>query len=359
MEYIIHHLELIEPPTQRSFFEDEVRKKISRIEKVLRQYRKEVLLELFLKKEGNLFVITASLALLEKILTVEEEGFKPVAVINFVFDTLKNLVARQLQVERKEHLYKRKNKVNNFLENTTTSPAEQEKPDKKSFAQFIQKIFPEIEQYIKNEIRRKPVLARLTRKRMVEMDEIVDKIYLHLYTELEKKPDIGEKLVLWAFSLAGRKINELDEKYALKKLVSTEPLTNEEMRQMEEELTANADTEPVLAEDVDENSFGLNGFDLPEILADAGIEEDIINKTELDDKENDINRILQQLPGGQRSIFELYYLYRFSIPEIGQINNMRIGKVDELLQTAREQFTDLVKETTDHRQQATRPGIRG
>jgi ribosome-associated translation inhibitor RaiA len=122
MEYIIHQLELIEPPTQRSFFEDEVKKKVSRIEKVLRDYRKQVMLEIFLKKEGNLFVITASLALLQKILTVTEEGFKPVAVINFVFDRLKNLVANQLRLERKEHLYKRKNRLNDLAEYSNIYP---------------------------------------------------------------------------------------------------------------------------------------------------------------------------------------------------------------------------------------------
>jgi RNA polymerase sigma factor (sigma-70 family) len=185
------------------------------------------------------------------------------------------------------------------------------------------------------------------------MDETVDKVFLHIYTELQEKPDISEKLVLWAFSLADRKINELNEEYARQfiKLVSTAQLSSEEMRQMQEDLTANADINPVPSEESDENSFGLDGFDLPEILSDAGIEEDIINKADLDEQEDDINRILLQLPAEEVSVFELYYLYRFSIPEIAQIKNMRTNKVDELLHDARKQFM----QTTDDGRQTTQP----
>jgi RNA polymerase sigma factor (sigma-70 family) len=181
----------------------------------------------------------------------------------------------------------------------------------------------------------------------------VDKVFLHIYTELQEKPDISEKLVLWAFSLADRKINELNEEYARQfiKLVSTAQLSSEEMRQMQEDLAANADINPIPAEESDENSFGLDGFDLPEILSDAGIEEDIINKADLDEQENDINRILLQLPAEEVSVFELYYLYRFSISEIAQIKNIRTNKVDELLHDARKQFM----QTMDDGRQTTQP----
>src|SRR6202022_2234275 len=97
MEYIIHHLDLVEPANQRHFFVEEVQKKKARLEKILLHYPKTALLEIFVKKEGDQdYTVTITLNLKGKELITKESGAKPVLVVNNALDKLRNIVREEL-----------------------------------------------------------------------------------------------------------------------------------------------------------------------------------------------------------------------------------------------------------------------
>ena len=119
MEYKIHQLAHVSPANQQSFFEEEVRKKVARLQKILRDYPHVPLLEIFVKKEGSLeYFITATMTMRGKTLTAEEKGTQPVIVVNNVLDKLRGLLKKFLQFERKEFLHERKRNSQDLAENS-------------------------------------------------------------------------------------------------------------------------------------------------------------------------------------------------------------------------------------------------
>jgi hypothetical protein len=346
MEFRIHQLSLIEPANQQPFFEEEVRKKMSRIEKILGGYPKELLLEILIKKEGHIYVIKGSLTMRSKVLIVEEKGTKAVILANNVLDNMRVLIRKQLTEERKEYLSQRKSRTHHKIEHANSLKKEQgQKEDKSSSSVFTKRIVPEMEKYVKKEIHRNPVLASLIKKGLIEPADIIDEVYLDLYAHFQKTRTAGEKFVLEAFTLSDKKVNELGVKYSkqFKQVVSTELLTKKEMSEMVEELTANAEFKPVLTEEVEQEFFAPDEYNLQEILTDAGAEEEILDKADSAIKSMHIQKLLRELPEEHQSIFELYYLYRFSAGEISQIKNMSESRIEELLRGVRTILLQSVK----------------
>jgi DNA-directed RNA polymerase specialized sigma24 family protein/ribosome-associated translation inhibitor RaiA len=347
MEYKIHHLDLVSPASQQPFFEQEVMGKMERLQKILKSYPHELVIDIYVKKEGNDYIITASLSLPGKKLTAEEKGSQPVLLVINVLDRLRGLIKKQIQLQRKEFLYKRKTKFQDLAEN---SRAELEnrtrKKDSGSFVQFAKQILPEIQKHIRKEIWRKPVLARLIKKNLIELNDIIDEVYLHLYETLQKNSDAPEKLVLWTLAESDKKIKELTKKYSkqFKDAVSTEKLNNQEYDELREELTANADFKPELVDELEEKFFSPGEYDLHEILTDAGAEEEIINKAGLDDENIDIEKMLREFPEEQQSVFELYYRYRFGVDEIAHIKNKNENEIEEWLHDIRTYLLESVME---------------
>src|ERR1700704_4452553 len=100
MEYKIHHLDLVSPDSQQPFFEEVVTKKVGRLQKILKHYPHELVVDVFVKKEGNLEnVITASIAMPGKKLAAEEKGTQPVLLVANVLDKLKDLIKKQIQLQ--------------------------------------------------------------------------------------------------------------------------------------------------------------------------------------------------------------------------------------------------------------------
>lgn len=337
MEYKIHHLDLVEPSNQQPFFEEEVHKKMRLLQKILRRYPKELVVEIFVNREGNHdYSVTASLDLKSKEVAVKERGSKAVIVVNNALDKLRTLLIEQIRLERREHLHKRKNRFHSVV---TTMPSIKEamkKEDRDAFTTLARKGLAELEQYIKRQVSRKPVLVQLLKKNIISVDDIVDEVYGEFYQELKADADASEKLVLWLYAFADREINRLNEQYGkeFREHLSTEQLSIKEWKEMQEELTANADFMPVLTEELDDQFYAPGSFDLVEILSDAGAEEEILTRAESGD--GDVHQLLSDLPEEQLAVFELYYIHHLDIEEIAQAKKIPVDKVTSWIKEARE-----------------------
>lgn len=337
MDYKIHHLDLVEPANQQPFFEEEVQKKMRLLQKILRHYPKELVVGIFVSREGNHdYTVTASLDLKSKEVVVKERGSKAVIVVNNALDKLRTLIKEQIRLERREHLRKRKNRFHSVVTTTPSIKEAMKKEDRDAFTTLARKSLPELEQYIKRQISRKPVLVRLLKKNIISVDDIVDEVYGEFYHEMKADADASEKLPLWLYGLADREINRLNEKYGkeFREHLSTEQLSKQEWKEMQEELTANADFMPVLTEELDDQFYAPGSFDLVEILSDAGAEEEILTMAESGDA--DVQQLLRDLPEEQLAVFELYYIQHLDIEEIAKEKKIPVDQVMRWIKEARE-----------------------
>jgi RNA polymerase sigma factor (sigma-70 family) len=306
--------------------EAEVVKKKKTLEKVLDAYRKELVLDIYIKRDGNfLYWVTASLNMHKKLLPVEGKGSMPVYLVSNVLDRLKDIARKEMLVERKEYLWERKNRTMEEGEDNRTLLEEHVRnEDRKSFKRVLKKIFPEIEQHIRTEIGRQPVLRKLIKKNIIQPEDIVEEIYQELFLDLKENSDTSEKIILWAFRVADSKINELTKSLAEK---------------YNKELAANGINRSDFEQRIDEEEYNQAQYDLSEILSDAGAET-IIRKLEEEDKNINIPAVLRQLPEDHQSVFELNYLYSFSVSEISKIKNITGDKIGLILQEVRQQIVN-------------------
>ncbi|HMH33078.1 MAG TPA: sigma-70 region 4 domain-containing protein [Puia sp.] len=346
MEYNIQHLHLIKPANQQPFFEEEVQKKLKRLKKMLNHYPKELVLEIFVRGEGDdEYIITASLNMKSKEIVVKERGRKAVIVVNNVLDRLISLVREQVHVERREYLQKRQYRLRQVAEKLLPGLRhDAKKPESSAFANLINTTLPELKRYIKNRVGKKPALLQLIKKNVLSIRDIVDEVVAALYAEFSNNTEATDKWALSFYFLADQEIDKLNEKYKkeFRSQVSTEQLTKQEMKDMQEDLTANADFIPILTEELDEQFYNAPNYDLKEILIDAGAEQEILNLAEADDA--DIGQLVRELPEEQEAVMKMYYIYRMDIPEIAQAKQTSESKVLKWLKDAREELLHSLKQ---------------
>jgi RNA polymerase sigma factor (sigma-70 family) len=344
MVYKIHNPDAIEPTDQQPFVEEEVKRNHVHFEKFLRNYPKQLLLEIFIKNDGKKeHIVIASLTMHSKNIIAEERGMDAVTVVSNALEHLRNLVKKQLQVERKEYLHSRRNKYYIDVQHSQTRlEGKVKKDDKDGFIHVAKKILPELQKHIKKQVLRKWALSLLVKKGVIGLEDIEDEVYVALYDEFQNNPDASEKIILSALAVADKKIKELNDNYSMQfvEVISTEKLTQKEYDELNEELTATVDFKPALVNEVEENFFAPGKYNLHEILTDAGAEEEIINQVEPYERRIDIATILQKFGEEQQSVFELHYLYRLSPGEIADIKSIKKSEVEQTLKEIRLHIAD-------------------
>jgi RNA polymerase sigma factor (sigma-70 family) len=191
---------------------------------------------------------------------------------------------------------------------------------------------------------RKPALVQLLNKHIIFLHEIVDQVYKDLYDQLRDRANDSELLVLSIYSLVDNEINRLDDMFSKQfpEHISKEELSKEELKEMKEELTAQADFMPVPGEELDEPFYTSGKYDLMEILTDAESEDEIFKLAESGDI--NIEELVQELPVDKQSVFELYYLYHLDTEEIALLLKSTENEVQNLIKEGREKVKDHFKQ---------------
>jgi hypothetical protein len=337
MEFKINHLTLVEPSHQQPFFEEAVKNKIARFRQLLRDYPKNLLLEVFVKKEaGYLYVVTASLALRGKFLYAEEKGIRAAQVAENALDKLKGLMKKQIATERKEYLFHWKYKTHARAENARGLLVQlARKEDPASFVATLKEVMPETGRFIRKEIDR--LISRLINPGQQTVEPFVDEVYLDLFKHFKQHPDDPEKMIIKFFTVAGRKIQslrQLDSK-AIGRYLQKQGSFPNELIDPGKDLKKGFIHPLIENSETGETYFSPQEFNLQEVLTDAGAQEEIIIGAEADDDNLFILGIQSEFPLDHQSVFDLYYLHRFRIDEIARIKNMKESEVDRWLREIR------------------------
>ena len=340
MRYIIHNKHLIVPENQQAFFQQEVEKKIALLEKILAGYKKDLLLEVFIKKNKNQhYHIAVSLRLKSKWLLQESDGPNAFLLVNELLDKLRNRIKDQLLIERREYIKKRRHHSSQtFIENFDTLTQLNQRNEYSLFEHIIKTNLPLLRNYIKRRLK----FAKhkgLAGNAVMSADDLLNEAFLQAFELYSSRPDELEAFVPWLYQLADEVVEKHVQETALES-ANTQSLSELEKvtaSSMEENFTADADGDLVMLEELDDPSYQSKYYHAEELLKGLADDEMLkeVEKMEMEQTHNIICRVLAGQPVLKRTIFDLYWLEGFDQDEISKIKRVSIAEVHDNLEKLR------------------------
>jgi DNA-directed RNA polymerase specialized sigma24 family protein len=352
MKYIIHNKEVIQPESQQVFFEEEVRKEVKGLEKLLQAYKKELTLEVRLQADGEqpksrTYDLSVSLPLKSTPLVVAGKGPKVLALGQELLDQLSQEVKMQLARERKEYLHKRKRRQAEKIHQQVDTLASHKKEDnKQAFTGLLAESLPAIQKYVRRRLKMAHAF-RLVKNQAISPQELVDEIYLRIFEQFNAKPEAAEQLLPWMYRIAdevlAEELQEID--FERNQVTDLNRIVWAEISSLEENFTAEADGDLVMVDELDIPSFNQAYYPAHTI-----IEEEARDNTPAEDGKNQaaileqlderqahqvISTTLAGLPVLQRSVFDLFWLEGLEPAEISFIKQISVQEVEALLADTR------------------------
>jgi DNA-directed RNA polymerase specialized sigma24 family protein len=345
MEHKIHLLTEIKQWENFVLLEQELGKKAAHFEKLLLSYPKDLLLEVFCKKDAeSTCQIGASLAMRNKFLFTEQRGEDPLRTFDSALTNLMRQVIRQLGIERKEYLSTRKYRMHAIAENSRNLLEETcSKGYSISYITLLKKIIPDLERYIRHELERCSTEWPSQAITQSHASTLVNGIYRELYREFKEHPDEPDNIMLWSYTRAEKSLRQWagpGGHHAHSPSETAAPTSEEDFEQAQK-LRDPIDFPSLPVSGSIPGQFDPEAYNLPEILTDAGAPDNVlVNAVQRDDLP-DLPMLLKEYPALQQSVFELFYLHRFRIDEIARIKNLSENEVYRLLRSVRSQLLAL------------------
>lgn len=220
---------------------------------------------------------------------------------------------------------------------TTDKRNSDQNPDKKTLT-LVHLLYP----YTKQRIRVGEILGIFPRN-MYQSNEIIDEVVLDIYEKgLHKTRDIEELRLLMFQMLNNRMAALFKSEEWHKNSISTKYMLENELKQLEENFTIDADNDYIMSEDLDDISYHQNnsdGNDLPYDKEKEGIKSFLgLDQLErFNDNGNGklLRMVYYKLPINTSNIVDLYILGKLSFNEIAGILSMEVSEVKEIVQIVR------------------------
>lgn len=159
--------------------------------------------------------------------------------------------------------------------------------------------------------------------------DILDEVVLRAYEKHERKPS-GLTLEQWLYRLANTVLDEyIRSARAEKRRVSLEDLRVKELRTLEEPMTADAEGEPWLVEELDDAEYNLPDFVAPSDRHTP--EQRLENKEQL----RRMVRALASLPPREQIVFDLIAIERFPEDVVAAIVDLPVDEVERIAEKVR------------------------
>jgi DNA-directed RNA polymerase specialized sigma24 family protein len=223
---------------------------------------------------------------------------------------------------------------------TPNSDYADKSPDKKTLS-TVQLLHP----YVKQRIRVAENLGIFPRN-MYKSNEIIDEVVLKVYEEDLHKSLNQDDLRIAMFKLTFDRMNELlaSEEWH-KDAISTKLILEDELKQLEENFTMDADNDLIMNEDLDDISYHLNdkeGASLPYDEQEEGVKVllgiDRAENAALWDDRKQIRKLYYKLPLNTSNIVDLYILGKLSFAEIASILKTEMAEVKEIVNFVKDKF---------------------
>jgi RNA polymerase sigma factor (sigma-70 family) len=212
--------------------------------------------------------------------------------------------------------------------------------------EFFRQIVPLLGR-LRSYVRRRLRVARLSGDLInptVGANDIVDDVIVDAYQHIKEKPS-NFSLEQWLFQLASKKLDEVvrADQSRTGHRYSVETIRNKELSTLDEQMTADAEGEPYLVEELDDSEYQEADLQLP---AQAETPEDILSRREL------IRRIvsaLSQLPPKEHAVFELFMIERFPKEAVASIAGVRPDEVVPIAERVKQRLREVIGRVTQDR----------
>ncbi len=334
MKYKIYNTKSIENDNLLKQLEKEAEKKAQSLDKYFKRYDKQdLILEIYVKQTGSyLYRISLNINLRSGTINIIEKDKDILKAFNRAFKKLKDTVKEKIKLERKEHLYKRKNrKIQNyatFVEDLKDYSAEQ---NFELFKELLDKNLRRIKYYLKNNL--KIATLQNINKANWKVNDLIEEYMLLIYENIDKAPADKDKFYLWLFKMADKLLYEKFDETQVD-FISIEEMIAGEYADMEETFTADAEGELRTIDEFEEEdiSYSVNIYHPEDIFAgdDEMIEYAGENFSEMEFNEK-VNLLLAKKRLLERSIYHLYYIEGFDFEQIAWIKDISPKEVAEII----------------------------
>lgn len=183
-------------------------------------------------------------------------------------------------------------------------------------------------------------------RNMFQSTEIINEIILSIYERKERENLEVKSLRISMFDLANKKLLHLleNEKWH-KDIISTKFILEEELKQLEENFTAEADEDLIMNEDLDDISYHQNDREQPDLPYDA-VQDNVLTLLEIQDSsyfknkynKNLLRRMYRKLPLQTSNVVDLYLLGKLNLQEIAVILDLNMVEVKRIIEFVKENF---------------------
>jgi len=183
-------------------------------------------------------------------------------------------------------------------------------------------------------------------KNMYRSNEIIDDVIIEVYeNDMQNDSEVND-LRIAMFELVNNKLNSLfeNEKWH-KKAISTKFILEEELKQLEENFTVDADFDLIMNEELDDISYHQNDKE-PQVHPYDGEQNGVLSFLELDDseifedhqKKDTLKNMYFRLPLHSSNVVDLYILGKLNLQEIASILKIEIVEVKQIVELVKNKF---------------------
>ena len=206
---------------------------------------------------------------------------------------------------------------------------------------FFERVMPllgPLREYIERRFRI-AYLSQLLAETAYTTDDLLDEVVLDAYRNYHKKPQ-GLSLEQWLYRMANEKLDRYFQQMfgRDRRRRSLESLEKKEESTLEERLSADAEGEVMLEEDLPDTEYQLK----PEFTPPA-YEADPLETIERREEMQTIMSALERFSQRERMIFELFAIEGFTPEDIAKIVNESPEKVKAIIEPVRQSLRNAVR----------------
>lgn len=268
---------------------------------------------------------------------MEEEGINILTLVNNLLEKLRNITKQQVVKEKKEHLYKRKQrKIETISEYAHHLDAYHAQKENEQFKHLIKKLLPSLHSYILRYLKTHGQKIKLH----MSVQEIIDEVYIHLFDRFNERPVSSESLSSWIYNITREYLEKhLKENPIERNQLDISKLAEAELKTLEEKITTDAEGDIILLEELDDISYNYEHYG-PEVLS----ENAFVEYPDINPVSEDIQNALDCCSETERMIFEMYWIDELSETEIGKSLGIDKEQVLEIITNVTQRIESQIKQ---------------
>lgn len=344
MDYIIHNAKCIRAQDERRSALATIEKQMTRLQKVVEHYRKKIVVDLYFNVVSHIqYQVSAVISLNGEIVFVKQKGENLDALLYALFDRVRLTLSKKINQGRKEYLYQRKDRqFQAFLENLEELQELKRRESREVFDRLVRVISGDVATYIRRRLNSAEMTTAVKRGRF-KVQELMDDLYLEVYEHIEEVPEGEARIKAWLYHRAdeilAKKFRELE--FEQEHFTQLEELVENEYRMMEERLTADADQEVILEEELEE-PFQANDWYTADNLIYGEDENTLLDEVTLKLHQKEIHRLIEKelskWPLHKRTIMDLYLINQMTVEEIAEVKQFHVTEVESVIREVNQQL---------------------